>query len=119
MYDPITDRGVDTKNQRATTPSIVPKGTAPEDSALIKKKLRAKNVPKMILLFPQKDKDGGQTHSIRKKRKKTNPVNKFVIISTYEGNKKAVPNTFNFQASPPNILYMRAEMNPATMPKNM
>ena len=48
------ERGVETKNQRATRPSIVPKGTAPEDWALIKKKLRAKNVPKMTLLFPKR-----------------------------------------------------------------
>jgi hypothetical protein len=43
------ERGTEIKNQIRRVANIVPKGTAPDDWAAIRKKLRKTKVPKTIL----------------------------------------------------------------------
>ena len=47
--EPATLRGTETRNQIRRVANIVPRGTAPEECAAIRKKLRKMNVPKTIL----------------------------------------------------------------------
>ena len=43
------ERGTEIKNQIRSIANIVPRGTAPEEWAAMRKKLRKMNVPKTIL----------------------------------------------------------------------
>ena len=49
--EPATLRGTEIRNQIRTIANIVPMGTAPEEWAAMRKKLRNINVPKTTLLL--------------------------------------------------------------------
>jgi hypothetical protein len=47
--EPAMERGTEIRNQIRRVANIVPRGTAPEEWAAMRKKLRKMNVPKTIL----------------------------------------------------------------------
>lgn len=49
MTVPNAESGTEMRNQRATTARMVPKGTAPDEPAPIRKRSRRKMMTKMIL----------------------------------------------------------------------
>lgn len=49
------DRGTEIKNQIRRVANIVPRGTAPDDCAAMRKKLRKMNVPKTTLKVNNKE----------------------------------------------------------------
>jgi len=49
--DPAMDNGTEIRNQIIRVANMVPRGTAPEECAAMRKKLRKTNVPKTMLRY--------------------------------------------------------------------
>ena len=57
--DPAMESGTEIRNQISRVANIVPRGTAPDECAAMRKKLRKMNVPNTILKVSPGSKGGG------------------------------------------------------------
>jgi hypothetical protein len=92
--EPAMDNGTEIRNQITRVANMVPRGTAPEECAAMRKKLRKRNVPKTTLRVSPARGGGGDP-----------------------GTRRGVRMMFSFQFSPPRVLYAWELTKPPMNPK--